>query len=138
MEEELEFARAFIRREKRERYLSFLASPRRRAWVIGRLAHTLPNDLDLRYASRLPRDRRDEFAIEDLLRARGAPDTCHMLSENRDLDGRRVELAEAIWGVLVRRSASVLVSIPDRLALYVGENPFEEYLLERPRPPAHA
>ena len=132
---EAEFARAFIRREKRERYLSFIANPRRRAWILDRLAHSLVVDLDPRFMSRVPSGSQSPWTIAALLESRGAPDLCHAVSEDRDLDGRRLDLDEALLAIGGHRAPTVLICVPDRLAFYTGEDACEDYLLERPPPP---
>lgn len=81
---------AFIVPAKRERYKGHLADRRRRLEILDGLNHC--DDFDPRYASSVP----SKTDVVALLRSRGAPDSCHVISDARELDGREMLLQEAI------------------------------------------
>jgi hypothetical protein len=69
--------RAFIERGMRKRYLEKLTKDR--IWVLDRIDHML--DLDWRYEKELtvPNDESGVALVYDLLRSKGARDTCYVL-----------------------------------------------------------
>jgi hypothetical protein len=69
--------------------------------------------------------------IESLLRDRGAPDTCHVISEAGSLDGKDMKLSEAIQAVIGLGYGTLLSCIPGQLGYYEGEDPGVRYILER-------
>ena len=82
--------RAFIIPPRRTRWLESLASAKRRGRFLDRLNHC--RDLDERYATPLA----SNADVVALLKARGAPKICYVLSATAALDGRELALAEAV------------------------------------------
>jgi hypothetical protein len=120
--------RAFVTRNRRERYLRLLASSRGRAKIRGMLAH-FP-DLDPRKAHLLPAVDHTPEQLADRLRELGAPPECVLLAEDPGLDGRRLPLEEALRTVVGRGKGAFVSCLPGRLAYYEGEYASERYLLE--------
>ena len=120
------FVRAFIVPEKRDRYLSILASPRRRAKVLGELYHGLgtvaawTNGIE-------NRDHSPEF-VERLLKQKGAGTTCYLISPERDLDQQEMPLREALDRLILSDGVAVACCVPGRLAYYKAE--LTGYILE--------
>jgi hypothetical protein len=69
--------------------------------------------------------------IRQLLEARGAPGTCHLFSEDPDLDGVTLPLSEALEAIVGRGVGTLVSCLPGRLGYYEGEEPGERYILER-------
>ena len=69
--------------------------------------------------------------IYELLRARGAPTRCYVISVSNDLDGQEVDLREALGGVVGELDNTFISCIAGRLAYLEGEALNERYLLER-------
>src|SRR5262245_40357868 len=88
------FARSFIVRKKRDRYLMLLESKKGRPHLLSGFNHC--HDLDPRYATLIPSNQQSATTIESLLRQKGAPDGCYVISTNRDIDGREMSLSEAL------------------------------------------
>ncbi len=82
---------AFIVPAKRERYRTLLAHPKRRARILEGLNHC--HDFDPRYATPIASNTP---CIAALLRSRGAPEVCHVISDISTLDGREMRLEDAI------------------------------------------
>ena len=80
VEHEPAFVKAFIVRAKQERYLELLSKPKRRQAVLDSLAHF--SDLDPRFQVPIPPSERSPSGIEALLRSRGAPSECYLISED--------------------------------------------------------
>ena len=116
---------AFIVPAKRNRYKSLLAKATRRKSFLDVLNHLW--DLDPRYATEVSSGT-EALA---LLRRRGAPELCHLISDVQELDGREMPLQSAIeqteaavWGTLIG-------CIPGQLAYYYGEVGEQRLVLER-------
>lgn len=93
--------------------------------MLDRLNHC--RDLDTRFTSELPSNAN----VYELLMTRNAPQTCYVLSDNIQIDGREMKLSDAIeqakfggWGTLIG-------CIPNRLAYYYDECGERQMILER-------
>jgi hypothetical protein len=107
--------RAFIKREKLDRYLTSLANSKRRARFLDCLNHC--RDFDVRYVEELV----STADVHSLLIARRAPPVCFIISDVRSLDGQSMPLAEAIGTAEFAGFGTILCCIPGRLAYYVDE-----------------
>jgi hypothetical protein len=87
-------------------------------------------DFDPRHATKLSSSL-DVPDIEELLRAAGAPTRCYVLSEHPDLDGRLLDLHEALDSILFDDYGALVSCIPGRLALFSDEAPGDQWLLRR-------
>jgi len=141
MHHEEAIIRAFIAPDRRERYLSRLSSPKTRQKFMAKHFHHMA-DLDERYAERLDPgmplvefERRGEAHLDkiyELLRSRGAPSRCYVMSASSDVDGQEVDLRAALEDVVGGYNDGTFLScIPGRLASFEGEGPNERYVLER-------
>src|SRR5258705_6354153 len=110
--------RAFIAPERRNRYLSLLSSARGRDKLRRALADC--HDLDMRFAHELPSGVHTPAAIAELLRTKGAPAECVLLSESDALDGRRLPLEETLAAVIGRGMGTFVSCLPGRLGFYEG------------------
>lgn len=129
MEHEPAFVKAFIKREKWARYLQLLANRRRREEILVRLNHKL--DYLPALAIEVPDDQDYPEALELLLRAKGAPATCHVLVNRLRIDGCEVPLREALDTVCMHMYGSILSCIPGQLAYYRPEAPGRGVILAR-------
>jgi hypothetical protein len=128
-EHEESFVRAFVVPAKRQRLVELLSKPKRRKNVLDTLAHF--TDLDPRFQIPIPSFAQSAPAIEGLLRGRGAPGECYVISESAALDGRFLALAEALRLIVGQGMGTLLSCIPGRLGYYEGEGPEDRCLLER-------
>ena len=62
-------------------------------------------------------------ALEEYVTREGAQPTCYVLSEDPDIDDRRVPLRTALDQLLGSGMGSLLVLSPSPMALYLGEEP---------------
>ena len=125
----IEIIQAFVVPPKKERLLTLLGSKKGRPKVRRALAHF--RDLDHRYAQRLDPSQHTSGAIITLLKERGAPANCYLLSEDADLDGCELPLEEAVEKVRGKGMGTFISCIPGRLAYFEAEDVGERYLLER-------
>ncbi len=129
VEHEESLIRAFVRRERRPRLLELLGSSKGRAKLRASLAHF--RDLDMRFAHLVPPSNHHAREIEATLRAKGAPDTCHVLSESAALDGREMPLGSALADIVGGGMGSFVSCIPGKLGYFESEEAGERYILER-------
>jgi hypothetical protein len=120
---------AFLVPARAARFRTLIGSDRGREKMVGRLPH-YASDFDVRYATKLSPSLglRD---IEALLRAAGAPTGCYVMSEDPDVDGRLLDLHEAISDVVFAYGAGVISCVPGRLGLFSDEAPGDQWLLQR-------
>jgi hypothetical protein len=116
---------AFIARDRRVRWLDALASPTRRSKFLDRLNHC--RDFDERYATALD----SNVDVVAILRALGAPETCYVISDSPDLDGRELPISQAVMEVEQHGWGTLVCCLPGRLAYFYGENGEQRLLLQR-------
>jgi hypothetical protein len=118
-EQEAAFVKAFIVKDRQERYLQFLASPKRRREILDRFNHVL--DFDPKFAALVPKEFRAADKLTQLLRKRGATEHCHVMAASLAIDGRDLPLQEALSEVIAHDFGSVLCCLPGRLAFHKAE-----------------
>lgn len=126
------FVGAFIARDSRDRWISLLGSRKRRRKILERLAQC--PDFDERLATLVPPAEQTPERISALLRQRGAPDSCHVISEWSELDGKEMLLSEVLSRIVGYGMGTIVSCVPARLAYYEGEDAGERYILERKAP----
>jgi len=88
-------------------------------------------DFDRQVVVVIPADCQTASKIEKLLRVRGAPAACWLVSERSEWDGRQMPLANALDSVIGAGFGTVISCIPGRLGYFEGEGPENRHLLER-------
>lgn len=130
--------RAFVQRDKQERFLGFLSNPKNRKKFTGLLAHF--RWFDGRFATPIPwkvdpslklweRHVQGIENIQRMLQTRGAGQTCWVISEDPAIDRQELDLSAALRHVSGRQIGTILSCIPGRLAFFEGED--ETLLLSR-------
>lgn len=120
--------RAFFERAKRDRFVALLRNPKRRGKALDALNHF--NEFDERFVTRAGGNDLD---LPAMLRARGSPAECYVISDLAEIDARVLPLDDAIAETMSGGFASLLCCIPGRLALFIGEGGTGRYfILERP------
>jgi hypothetical protein len=127
--EEEALIRNFVVAEKQERYVNFLAHPKRRRKATDAFAHF--HDLDPRWVVQIPSGEHHAETVARTLRSLGAGDTCHVISESRALDGQRLPLDQALAAVIGHGMGTLLSCVPGRLAYFEGESPKDRCILVR-------
>ena len=117
--QEAAFVRAFIVKDKQDRYLQILGSPKRRREILDRFNHNL--DFDPKYVALVPKELRTADKLTHLLRARGAGEICHVIADSLDADGQDLPLHDALAEVIAHDFGSVLCCRPGRLAFHKAE-----------------
>jgi len=126
---EQELVRRFVIASKRPRLLFILGNPKRRREGLNRMAHF--DGLDPRWCHRIVQSQQLPTAIRKALRARGAPETCYVISEDSRIDGSFLPLAEALETIVDSFCGGFLSCIPGTLAYFQTETPGERFILEK-------
>ena len=121
------FARNFVVADKKTRYLSLLDSERGRKKILAGFHHC--RDLDSRFAKRIPNDQQSLQLIEALLKSKGAPKNCYVMSEDASLDRREMELSAALSEIVGMDAGALVSCVPGKLAYFEMEGLSERYLL---------
>ena len=132
--------RAFVQRDKQDRFLGFLANPKNRKkfteslshfhWFDQRFAASIPWKVDQN--PKLTQWEKHVSGIENiyrLLKSKGAGPTCWVMSEDSEIDGRELGLRAALEHVNGRQIGTILSCVPGKLAYFESED--ETLLLAR-------
>jgi hypothetical protein len=122
---------AFVAARRRARFRASVSSSKARARLRRQLGHF--RDFDERFQIEVPAlaaDAERRWILKTLADG-GAPNTCHLLSEDSALDGQSLDLTEAINTVSARGIGTLISCIPGRLGYFEGENPRDRCVLRR-------
>jgi hypothetical protein len=86
--------------------------------------------LDPRYIVHIPSSQQNPADISILLKKSGAADDCWVVSDELELDARRMNLNEVLGEIVGRTSATFLCCIDGKLAYF--ENEEGRWILHRP------
>ena len=125
---EEELVKAFIARERRERFLLGLGNPRKRRILTNEFCHF--KNLDPRFVVEIKPSQQNPTNIYALLKSLGAPERCWALSDEDGLDARTLNLDEALDEIVGRTFATFLCCIDGKLAYF--ENEDGRCILHRP------
>ena len=121
--------RAFIVRERRDRFLELLPSPKKRQKITSSLAHPNPAWFDARFVKAIPPSQSGAGGIAKLLRANGAGRTCWAISEDSRFDGRELELDSVLAEIVGYGMGTILSCVPGKLAYVESED--GRFILQR-------
>ena len=119
----------FVVNRKRERYVTFLRSPKRRREFLRQLYHFHDFEPAFMVPFAPAHESADRLVAE--LQRYGAPDSCYVISVDPNLDGITDRLSAIIPRVYARIEGTIVSCIPGRLAYYEGEPPDNRFILTR-------
>lgn len=130
--------RAFVEPSKQERFLGFLSQPRTRKKFIKDLNNF--RWFDQRFATAIvwkvdptlrlwKRHLQGMANIYHLLQSKGAGKSCYVMSGDKELDARELDLEWVLERVVDGEVGTILSCIPGKLGLYAAED--ELLLLSR-------
>jgi hypothetical protein len=111
IEHEEQTIKAFMLKEKRDRYLSLLVNKKRRKEILDRLNHC--KDFDERFIQWLP----SNADIVNMLLQAGSPLEVYVISDSK-IDGKVMALADAIHETSINGWGTIVSCIPGKLAYY--------------------
>ena len=121
--------RAFIVRERRERFLELLGSAKHRHKITDSLAHPHPAWFDSRFVRQIPPAQSGASGIPRLLHAKGAGPRCWVISENKTTDAREMELEPILAELVGGGMGAILCCVPGKLAFVESED--GRFILEK-------
>lgn len=110
----------FLYKNKRDRFFEEITHPKKRPKLFSKLGHNL-DFIDEQYMHPVPTAYYSAELIHKYVKELGAPDICFAISEIDSVDGKEVNLLEALRKVRGFGS-SILSCIPGKLAYYEGED----------------
>jgi len=117
---EEQFVNIFVQTNRRVRCLFELGSPKRRRDFLNRLCHDYETVFDERYLVELAKPNSDVEALEKILTPNGAGKICRVISFCEELDGKEMNLSEALRLSIGYGFPSVLICTPS-LAYFEAE-----------------
>jgi hypothetical protein len=127
MNHEEEVVKAFILPSRRNRYLEFLTTPKKRAKFIAQLSHF--KHLNPKFALSISGRETNSASLLKLLAAKGAGSKCWVISENSQLDAREMNLEAALKETIGYGMGTIISCIPGKLAYFEDED--GRYILQR-------
>ena len=124
------FIEGFVQKWRRERAFLCLADLRRRRKFTGRFAHHGRDILMPECLRSVVPSQQHAKDIYSILVSLGAPERCHVISENGSLDGKEMDLLLCLREVVGCGMGTVISCIPGRLGYFEGEVR-ERYILQR-------
>jgi len=121
------FVKSFIIPTKQERYLSFLSNNKQRKKFLNKLDHF--RDLDETKLISISPDRQNATDIYRLLREKGAPENCYVISTNLELDSKELALNNALVEIVGYGFGSYVSCVAGKLGYYESEEAGERYIL---------
>lgn len=122
------FVDGFIIKQKRERIKEQLRSQKKRRRFLDKLPHF--RDLDEKYMKEIPPNMQFTGSIYELLKAKGAPDNCYLISFDKKLDQQILPLKDALSETVGFGTGTIISCIPGKLGFYEGEDMGVRYILE--------
>jgi hypothetical protein len=129
MEHELNIIKTFVTKERQQRYINLISTKKGRAKFRLYIAHF--QDIDKHFCSLLTPSIKIPNNLLDLLKSKGAPDICYIISENSKYDQKELQLQDAVNKLFHSGIAYFLSCIPGNLAYYEGEDLNSCYVLEK-------
>jgi hypothetical protein len=120
MNHEEEVIKAFILPNKRNRYLEFLTTPKRRKKFIAQLAHF--KHLNPKFAFSVPGRDANPDSLLKLLVTKGAGSKCWVISENSEFDAREMDLGVALKETIGYGMGTFISCVPGKLAYFEDED----------------
>ena len=114
-EHEEKTIKTFFQAGRKERYFNVRGNPKKRSKWLDKLNHT-PGLVDKYF--QVTKHNTD---IYQLLKAKGAPETCYVISSACEIDSQVMELEEAISQTELLGWGTIISCIPGTLAYYFGE-----------------
>lgn len=127
MHNELLLFKAFIIKQRQDRYINLVATDKGRKKLRTYIAHF--EDIESKHSTSL-HSLKTDLELVDLLKSHGAPSKCYIIAENSKYDMKTLPLNDAIKQLFNSGIAFFLSCIPGKLAYYESENSSQRLLLK--------
>jgi hypothetical protein len=125
---EEQLIKAFFLKQRRERYLEGLADPGKRRKMTDEFYHF--KHLDPQRIMAIPPSQQSPGGIYRLLKQYGAPEYCWVISTDRSLDARRMDLQEVLAEIVGCGEGTFLCCVDGKLAYFEDEE--DRWILYKP------
>ena len=115
----------FIIKSKRERYLNFIKKSKTRKKFTDELAH-FSNQLELFEEIK----NNERSVIDAQLKRLGLKGECYVISENNELEGKRMAIDKALSEAIGMGMGTLIVFGDAELVFYEGEGPSDRWIKE--------
>lgn len=126
MEHEYSLIKAFVNKERQERYLALISTEKGRQKFKTYLSHFK----DFNNQPRSIPSLSSYTQLYDLLKSSEAPDDCYVICENLKYDMKVLPLVDATKQLFNSGLAFFLSCIPGKLAYYEGEDSSQRFILK--------
>jgi len=123
------FVDSFVQSDRRERALLCLNNRKKRRKFVHEFAHHGTHILTPECLRSIKPSQQHPDSIYALLRGLGAPDTCYVISEDSNFDGKEMELLAALKQIVGYGMGTVISCLPG-LGYFEGELR-ERYILQK-------
>jgi len=127
IELESKVIRRFVVKDKRDRYLNFISKEKNRDKFTFELAHF--KDLDFRLFEEVNGDERK--MINDKIKVLSKVVDCYLISEDQELDGKRLGVDEALRETIGHGMGTLVVFGDAEIVFYEGEGPSNRWISKR-------
>ncbi len=115
---EAKLIRKFVKRDKQDRYLAFIDNPKSRQKFLNKLSHF--SDFETANFEELRKD--EKHIILDRIKSLGVVKDCYIISENSELDGRRMLIGDALTETIGYGHGTIIVFGDAEFVYYDGED----------------
>lgn len=122
------FVKNFIIPRKRERYAELLGKEKSRDKILNEFR--IHWDLVKEFMTLVPPNQQFSKGIYKLLKDKGAPQKCYLISNNWDIDGKEMTLSEALEQTVGYGSGTFVSCIAGKLGYFESDEASDRYILE--------
>ena len=127
IELESKVIKRFVIKDKRDRFLSFISNNKNRGKFTFELAHF--KDLDFRLFEEVKGDERK--MIKDKVKVLPKLTDCYLISEDKELDGKRLSVDDALRDTIGLGMGTIVVFGDAEIIFYEGEGPSNRWISKR-------
>jgi hypothetical protein len=124
------FVDVFVIKPKQDRFREGLQSAKTRKKIVNSLNHS--SDINFELATTIPPSSQTPTGIYALLKSKGAPLNCHIVSSNPDLDRSEMDLMLALEEVVGHGDGTFLSCIPGKLGYFESGEMCGRVIFEKP------
>ena len=123
------FVKNFIVLRKRERYLELLGKQKSRNKILNEFR--IHWDLVEECMTLVPPNQQFSGDTYKILKSKGAPETCYIISNNWDIDEKELPLKAALEAVVGHGGGTFVSCIAGRLGYFESDEATERFILEK-------
>jgi hypothetical protein len=123
------FVKNFIIPRKRERYLELLGKEKTRDKILDEFR--IHWDLVEEFMALVPPNQQFPENVYKILKSKGAPEMCYIISNDWDIDGKELPLTEALEKIVKHGSGTFVSCVAGKLGYFESDEATDRYILEK-------